>query len=272
LTSPEQTATGKDSSNPFMLLKRHVAEKNNLFEAKTKEQERSLSTMQESSITIAGEESDDETLMINWISEYRTQKSFYHVNESAQSKWVCIFFIKSSHVIHHEKAAGIHFKDYKGQSNMIREVSNEYRLGNISTGVSDTVSTSMHNMGVCEVRPLGGRRTCVGTTDGYCAISVDVVGVYMTCWYLRWLFAQRMASEIADAGFGFIYICPWYGDLQGLNKQETAEIFCNEQVYNWRRSYTVQPPNGESLEMCLKRAAAYFKDNVRLLCFFWSFN
>ena len=63
-----------------------------------------------------------------------------------------------------------------------------------------------------------------------------------------------------------------YGDLQGLNKQETAEIFGKEQVYNWRRSYAVRPPNGESLEMCLKRAVAYFKDNVRLLCFFWFFN
>ncbi|GJU71510.1 hypothetical protein Tco_1262915 [Tanacetum coccineum] len=113
------------------------------------------------------------------------------------------------------------------------------------TGVSDTVSTSMHNMGVCEVRPLGGRRTCVGTTGSLVLLLPRLLcyfcgrcGVYMTCWYLRWLFAQRMASEIADAGFGFIYICPWYGDLQGLNKQETAEIFCNEQVYNWRRSYT----------------------------------
>ncbi|GKA30024.1 ribonuclease H-like domain-containing protein, partial [Tanacetum coccineum] len=48
----------------------------------------------------------------------------------------------------------------------------------------------------------------------------------------------------------------WYGDLQGLNKQETAEIFGKNQVYNWLRSYAVQPPNGENLEMCLKRVVA----------------
>ncbi|GKE08047.1 histidine phosphatase superfamily protein, partial [Tanacetum coccineum] len=47
-----------------------------------------------------------------------------------------------------------------------------------------------------------------------------------------------------------------YGDLQGLNKQETAEIFGKNQVYNWLRSYAVQPPNGENLEMCLKRVVA----------------
>lgn len=53
-----------------------------------------------------------------------------------------------------------------------------------------------------------------------------------------------------------------YGNLQGLNKQETAEIFGKDQVYKWRRTYEVRPPNGESLEMCLQRAVAFFKDNI----------
>ena len=33
-----------------------------------------------------------------------------------------------------------------------------------------------------------------------------------------------------------------YGDLQGLNKQETAEKFGYDQVHLWRRSYDVPPP------------------------------
>ena len=37
-----------------------------------------------------------------------------------------------------------------------------------------------------------------------------------------------------------------YGDLTGLNKQETAEKFGEEQVHKWRRGYSDQPPNGES--------------------------
>ncbi|ERM94213.1 uncharacterized protein LOC18421990 [Amborella trichopoda] len=53
-----------------------------------------------------------------------------------------------------------------------------------------------------------------------------------------------------------------YGELQGLNKQETAERFGKEQVHEWRRSYDVPPPNGESLEMCAERAVAYFKENI----------
>ncbi|KAF6149175.1 hypothetical protein GIB67_026031 [Kingdonia uniflora] len=53
-----------------------------------------------------------------------------------------------------------------------------------------------------------------------------------------------------------------YGELQGLNKQETADKYGTEQVHEWRRSYDIPPPNGESLEMCAKRAVAYFKEHI----------
>ncbi|GJU69353.1 phosphoglycerate mutase 1, histidine phosphatase superfamily protein [Tanacetum coccineum] len=53
-----------------------------------------------------------------------------------------------------------------------------------------------------------------------------------------------------------------YGELQGLNKQETADKYGKEQVHEWRRSYDIPPPNGESLEMCAERAVAYFKEQI----------
>nr|XP_025689810.1 uncharacterized protein LOC112791262 isoform X2 [Arachis hypogaea] len=53
-----------------------------------------------------------------------------------------------------------------------------------------------------------------------------------------------------------------YGELQGLNKQETAERYGKEKVHEWRRSFDIPPPKGESLEMCSERAVAYFKDFV----------
>lgn len=53
-----------------------------------------------------------------------------------------------------------------------------------------------------------------------------------------------------------------YGELQGLNKQETAERYGKEKVHDWRRSYDIPPPSGESLEMCSQRAVAYFKDHI----------
>jgi 2,3-bisphosphoglycerate-dependent phosphoglycerate mutase len=50
-----------------------------------------------------------------------------------------------------------------------------------------------------------------------------------------------------------------YGDLQGLNKAQTAEKFGAEQVHIWRRSYDVPPPNGESLELTAKRTLPFFE-------------
>ncbi len=53
-----------------------------------------------------------------------------------------------------------------------------------------------------------------------------------------------------------------YGDLQGLNKQETRDKFGDEQVKIWRRSYDVPPPNGESLELTAQRTLPYFSSSI----------
>ncbi len=53
-----------------------------------------------------------------------------------------------------------------------------------------------------------------------------------------------------------------YGDLQGLNKAETAQKFGDEQVHIWRRSYDVPPPNGESLKMTGERVLPYYQANI----------
>ena len=53
-----------------------------------------------------------------------------------------------------------------------------------------------------------------------------------------------------------------YGDLTGLNKKETADKFGEEQVHKWRRGYSDQPPNGESLEDVVRRVKIYFKESI----------
>lgn len=50
-----------------------------------------------------------------------------------------------------------------------------------------------------------------------------------------------------------------YGDLSGLNKAETAEKFGKEQVHQWRRSYDVNPPGGESLKDTRARTLPFFE-------------
>lgn len=50
-----------------------------------------------------------------------------------------------------------------------------------------------------------------------------------------------------------------YGDLQGLNKDEMRAKFGEEQVKIWRRSYDVQPPNGEALKDTAARTLPFFE-------------
>ena len=54
-----------------------------------------------------------------------------------------------------------------------------------------------------------------------------------------------------------------YGDLTGLNKQETAEKYGKKQVHIWRRSYDVKPPGGESLKNVFERVKPYFESTIK---------
>jgi len=54
-----------------------------------------------------------------------------------------------------------------------------------------------------------------------------------------------------------------YGDLTGLNKDETRAKYGDEQVHIWRRSYDVCPPGGECLQDVVeKRVRPYYAANI----------
>ncbi|NOT55973.1 MAG: 2,3-diphosphoglycerate-dependent phosphoglycerate mutase [Deltaproteobacteria bacterium] len=53
-----------------------------------------------------------------------------------------------------------------------------------------------------------------------------------------------------------------YGDLQGLDKAETAKKFGDEQVHIWRRSYDIAPPGGESLKDTAARTLPYYEAHI----------
>lgn len=50
-----------------------------------------------------------------------------------------------------------------------------------------------------------------------------------------------------------------YGDLSGLNKDQTRARYGEEQVHIWRRSYAVAPPGGESLADTRARSVPFFE-------------
>lgn len=53
-----------------------------------------------------------------------------------------------------------------------------------------------------------------------------------------------------------------YGDLQGMNKDDMREKFGAEQVHQWRRSFDIAPPNGESLKDTAERVIPYFDTHI----------
>lgn len=54
-----------------------------------------------------------------------------------------------------------------------------------------------------------------------------------------------------------------YGELQGLNKTETATKYGDAQVKIWRRSYDVRPPGGESLKDTAERVLPYYDTKIK---------
>jgi 2,3-bisphosphoglycerate-dependent phosphoglycerate mutase len=53
-----------------------------------------------------------------------------------------------------------------------------------------------------------------------------------------------------------------YGDLVGMNKDEARRKWGDDQVLQWRRSYDVAPPGGESLKDTVARALPYFVQEI----------
>ncbi|OGJ56388.1 hypothetical protein A3D88_03300 [Candidatus Peribacteria bacterium RIFCSPHIGHO2_02_FULL_52_16] len=69
---------------------------------------------------------------------------------------------------------------------------------------------------------------------------------------------QNEIPAVADAALNERH----YGDLQGLNKAETAAKYGQEQVTLWRRSYATPPPNGESIADVAKRVLPFFEAKI----------
>ena len=54
----------------------------------------------------------------------------------------------------------------------------------------------------------------------------------------------------------------YYGDLQGMDREEAKSEFGEEQFNKWRRGFEFRPPKGESLKDTYKRTVPFFKKNI----------
>ncbi len=78
---------------------------------------------------------------------------------------------------------------------------------------------------------------------------------------------SRIYSDTTEKNVVPVYRCwhlneRYYGELQGKNKKETADAYGDEQVLQWRRSYDVRPPRGESLKDTAERTIPFFQDII----------
>src|SRR6185436_20023728 len=76
------------------------------------------------------------------------------------------------------------------------------------------------------------------------------------------IFSDRVQQESVPVFSSWQLNERYYGELQGMDKAETAKKYGEDQVKLWRRSYDIPPPNGESLKMTAERTIPYFEKEI----------
>lgn len=121
---------------------------------------------------------------------------------------------------------------------LIRHGQSQWNLENRFTGWTDVPLT---DRGRDDARKTAAVLTDFQFTKGY---TSRLERAAETLTIILEALGQNTIPVIADCALNERH----YGDLQGLNKAETAVKYGQEQVLLWRRSYTTRPPNGESIE------------------------
>ena len=76
------------------------------------------------------------------------------------------------------------------------------------------------------------------------------------------IYSKKMDNETIPVYCDYHLNERYYGELQGLNKADTAKKYGDEKVHQWRRSYDVPPPGGECLKDTAARTIPFFKNNI----------
>ena len=120
---------------------------------------------------------------------------------------------------------------------LIRHGQSQWNLQNRFTGWVDAPLT---DKGVEEAREAGRRLH----SDGY---TFDFVFTSYLQRAIRtmWIVLQETGCHWSPVEKDWRLNERHYGNLQGLNKKETAEKYGEDQVFQWRRSYATPPPEAE---------------------------
>ncbi len=133
---------------------------------------------------------------------------------------------------------------------LLRHGQSEWNLKNLFTGWRDPDLTVS---GIEEAKEAGRRLKARGLRFD-CAFTSALRRAQHTLELTLAVMGQSSTPEIRDAALNERN----YGDLAGLNKDDARKRWGDEQVHLWRRSYDVQPPNGESLRDTVARVLPYY--------------
>jgi 2,3-bisphosphoglycerate-dependent phosphoglycerate mutase len=143
---------------------------------------------------------------------------------------------------------------------LLRHGESEWNLANRFTGFKDV---ELSENGVREAKQAGKRLA---------AANIEFDQVFTSTQKRAYNTAELALSEAGQADLLKTMIRHDdlrerdYGDLTGLNKDETRERYGDEQVHIWRRSYDVRPPNGECLQDVVEnRVRPYYESKIRQL-------
>ncbi|MFM8316886.1 MAG: 2,3-bisphosphoglycerate-dependent phosphoglycerate mutase [Bacteroidota bacterium] len=132
---------------------------------------------------------------------------------------------------------------------LVRHGQSKWNLENRFTGWVDVDLTVK---GEDEARSAGQRLTGLRFDQAFCSV---LTRAKRTLDYMLAETGQSDCPITCDAALNE----RMYGDLQGLNKDETVARFGAEQVHQWRRSYDIPPPGGESLKDTADRVIPYYE-------------
>jgi 2,3-bisphosphoglycerate-dependent phosphoglycerate mutase len=137
---------------------------------------------------------------------------------------------------------------------LVRHGQSEWNLKNLFTGWRDVDLTEL---GVKEAREAGRKLKAQGLT-----FDVAYTSALKRAQRTLDLMLEELALTKIPVTKDQALNERDYGDLSGLNKDDARKKWGEEQVLQWRRSYDIQPPGGESLKDTVARTLPYYVQEI----------
>jgi 2,3-bisphosphoglycerate-dependent phosphoglycerate mutase len=137
---------------------------------------------------------------------------------------------------------------------LVRHGQSEWNLKNLFTGWRDVDLTEQ---GVAEARAAGRKLKAQGIV-----FDVGFTSALKRAQRTLDLVLEEMRLESIPVFKDQALNERDYGDLAGLNKDDARKKWGDERVHEWRRSYDVAPPGGESLKDTAARVLPYYIQEI----------